>query len=328
MNCKRCGFPLSGNDQFCKNCGAVVNEMSASNTNTNVNVGSFDNNMPKKEGLSVNNGMSSQSINSGMNNGINSQPVNNGMNNPSMNRQPNYQQPINQQPRYQQPMGQPMNQIYQQPIMNQTPPKSKSNTKLIIGIIAAVLVVAIIVGVILIVKNSNNSGNNGGGNGSLVSSNKSYKVTYKGFTFNIPNNLICEERSGRLLIGNEADTWVAQIELGKGNFAQLKSRKSKMQELFQKNGYTSSMAVEKNLGGTEFITLELSNSGNNVIAAYAKADSMNFMAIVALNVNNEFDYSILEKIAPIISQVTYTGDTNNIETDLKIDISSIAELAK
>ena len=33
MNCKKCGFQLTENDQFCKNCGTPVNNTSVQNNN-------------------------------------------------------------------------------------------------------------------------------------------------------------------------------------------------------------------------------------------------------------------------------------------------------
>jgi len=37
---------------------------------------------------------------------------------------------------------------------------------------------------------------------------------------------------------------------------------------------------------------------------------------------------LLERIAPIISSVSYSGETNNIESNTKLDMSGISGLAK
>ena len=123
-------------------------------------------------------------------------------------------------------------------------------------------------------------------------------------------------------------TWVTQIELEQGNFSQLQANKSQLQSVMQQSGFTSSIAQEKTLGGVNFITLEISSSGTNAIAALAKANSMYFIGITAFNQDNEFDYSLLERIAPIISSVSYSGETNNIESNTKLDMSGISGLAK
>ena len=130
------------------------------------------------------------------------------------------------------------------------------------------------------------------------------------------------------MIGDEEDTWYAQIEIEEGSFAQLKKNKSLLQSRMQQVGYTASIAQEKSLGGIEFITMELSASGQNAIAALAKANSMYFMAITVINADNEFDYSILEKIAPIISSASYSGATSNLKGGTKIDMSQFSEFAK
>ena len=221
-----------------------------------------------------------------------------------------------------------------QPIYNQAPiQKNNGNTKfVVIGIIIAVV---IFVGIIIIGSFSGDNDNslnggltNGTDNDSSQTSKSTYMVKFKGFTFNIPNNLVYEESDGMLLIGDDLGTWMAQIELEQGNFTQLKSNKGQLQALMQQSGVTGSAAQEKTLGGVDFITLEISSSGQKAIVALAKANSMYFVGITALNQNNEYDYSLLERIAPIISTMTYNGEAHNMETKTKLDMTGIAGLAK
>lgn len=295
MNCKKCGSPLTENDRFCKNCGASVNETNAQNSSSE-EFGNSD----------------------GVNNGVNQQ----------INQQPMYsQQPMhNQQPAWQ--------SGYTAQPYNQPQPKNNENAKfIIIGIIIAVVLFAVIV-VINVLGGEDNSSTNSGlsssNNGTNTSQvNKStYKVKFKGFVFNIPDNLVYEEADNFLMIGDEDGTWTAQIEIEKGSFAQIKANKSQLQSLMQQSGYTSSIAQEKTLGGVEFITLEVSYGGQNAIAALTKANSMYFMGVTSMNLDNEFDYSLLEIIAPIVSSLSYAGETTNMEIGTKLDMDKIAEIAK
>ena len=179
--------------------------------------------------------------------------------------------------------------------------------------------------------NDDTSGLTGGNNNSGITqsgSKGSYKVSFKGFSFNIPDNLVYEEDSGILMIGDEEGTWVAQIEIEEGNFAQIKANKGQLQSMMQQSGFTSSIAQEKTLGGVEFITMEISASGQNAIAALTKANSMYFMGVTAMNLDNEFDYSLLETIAPIISSASMSGATSNMEIGSRLDMNKIAEIAK
>lgn len=292
MNCKKCGSPLTENDQFCKSCGTPVNESTITNQESNMNVGS------------------TQSVGGYQN------PT------PNMNMEQNSTQPswatgYNTQPTY--------NQMQQQ--------KGNGNGKfIIIGIIIAVAIFAgIIVVGMLGGDDDTTTGLTGGNNNSGITqsgSKGSYKVSFKGFNFNVPDNLVYEEDSGVLMIGDEEGTWVAQIEIEEGNFAQIKANKGQLQSMMQQSGFTSSIAQEKTLGGVEFITMEISASGQNAIAALTKANSMYFMGVTAMNLDNEFDYSLLETIAPIISSASMSGATSNMEIGSRLDMNKIAEIAK
>jgi len=285
MNCKKCGSPLTDNDQFCKSCGTPVNETNMNNQETNMNAGGYQNPTPN--------------MNMGQNSG-----------------QPSWASGYTTQPTYNQ--------------MQQT--KGNGNGKfIIIGIIIAVAIFAGIIVVGMFGGNDDTTGLTGGNNNSGISqtgSKGSYKVSFKGFSFNIPDNLVYEEDSGILMIGDEEGTWVAQIEIEEGNFAQIKANKGQLQSMMQQSGFTSSIAQEKTLGGVEFITMEISASGQNAIAALTKANSMYFMGVTAMNLDNEFDYSLLETIAPIISSASMSGATSNMEIGSRLDMNKIAEIAK
>ena len=297
MNCKKCGAVLTPEDQFCKNCGETVNSQT-NNVGTQQPVETPNNNFGQPAGMG-------QPVN-------NAQPSYNNMNNNGHGWQ-NY----NNAPMYN---NQPMN-------------KPSGNGKYIaigLAIIVGIFAIIFIVGMVTS-KDDNNSLTSGGSNNTNVTqtSKTNYKVNFKGFTFEIPDNLVYEEDDGTLLIGDEAGTWATILELEQGSFTQLQANKGQLQSMMQQSGYIASAATEKTLGGVNFITLEITKSGQKAIAALAKANSMYFIGVTALNQDNDYDYKLLETIAPIIKSAQYTGSTtNNISGTNKIDMSGISELAK
>ena len=176
MNCKKCGAPLVENDQFCKSCGASVNQINAQNNfgsnQTSFTQSEFNNVQP-----AVSNVIGGQTVNNvqqPMNNAMSEQPISN-----IMVGQPVYtQQPTNP--------SQVLPSNYNiQPNYNQIPPKKNSNSKfIIIGVVAAVVVIAIIIAVILIFGNNSSSNvetPNTGTQTPQTETKSTYKVNFKGF---------------------------------------------------------------------------------------------------------------------------------------------------
>ena len=134
----------------------------------------------------------------------------------------------------------------------------------------------------------------------------------------------CEYCGNEMLIDDE----IKHISFDNGYDFGYQMEKGKLQAMMQQNGYTCSAAVEKTLGGVNFITMEVSISGQKAIAALAKANAMYFIGITAMNQDNDIDYKLLEKIAPIINSAESTTVTNNMSSNTKLDMSGFAELAK
>ena len=56
---------------------------------------------------------------------------------------------------------------------------------------------------------------------------------------------------------------------------------------------------------------------------------MYFICVIAMNQDNEFDYKLLETIAPIISSAQYSGSTtNNMNGFTNFNMDGISDLAK
>lgn len=301
MNCKKCGYSIADGDQFCKNCGEPVTVPSVGQAN------------------------------------IGDQVVNN-------NQNMQFQQPVNSQPNPQIMSGaMPQNPVepnYQPQWMNgynnsnpvpTNSPKNGLNNKNIVLAFGCVVCVLTLVLISMLFKNDNKSLNNSTPNnsqsGTLIS-NKTYKVNFKGFTLDIPDNLIYEENNDILYIGDEDGTWMTMLEVEEGSYSQIKANINSLPLAMQNNGFTSSDATEKAINGMNFITLEISNGGQNAIAAVTRANAMYFFALTVITQDNDFNYDLLKTFVPIINSAQYTGVTNHIESDIKLDINSIAELAK
>lgn len=335
MNCKKCGAPLSNEDVFCKNCGTPVNDNSAVQNQNMMNNGNNVTSNPVNADMANNMGASNVNPvpdNQGM--------VNNSFNGNISNQQMNYGNSMNTA----MPNNMPnQNQVSTNGVVNDAD-KSKK-TMMIAGIAGAIVVV--VLAVILTtnnIKNSNkdnNAGNNSGNNnGSEVnngsgsnnggsntvaptpSSTSTYKVKYADFTFNIPDNMLYQVTDSELMLGDEDETWVVELMISDGNFNKLKSNIGQLQGLFNQNGFDAKPAELKNIGTSEFITMEMLNGGINYLSAYTKMNSMKLAWIVYHNAENTVDYNVLTKINDIIATATYSEQSTNITDSSKINLDN------
>lgn len=259
--------------------------------------------------------VSAQNMNVNNFNTQSQQPMNNG-----------YQQPVNNGIN-----GQTMNQTwtnsYNQPTYNQGT-KNNGNAKfIIIGIIIAIAIFGGILTVGLLSNKNDNSLDNDG-NMQQANNSSNYKVNFGGFAFKIPTDLVYETDSDAMLLSDENGTWAAYIEVVEGSYNQLLNNKNQLQSIYLDLGYNASSVVEKTIGGMSFITLELSMGGTNALLGLAKANSMYVFGVTALNLDNEFDYDLLKTISKVLNSAEYTGETNNMQINNKIDLSGISSLAK
>ena len=338
MNCKKCGAPLSNEDVFCKNCGTPVNDNSAVQNQNMMNNGKMYSNVTSNPvNVDMTNNMGANNVNSVPN----SQGVaNNSLNGNISNQQMNYGNYMN--------TAMPNNMPNQNPVSTNgvvNDADKKKKTMLIAGIAGAIVVV--VLAVILTtnnIKNSdknNNAGNNSGNNnGSEVnngsgtnnggsntvvptpSSTSTYKVKYANFTFNIPDNMVYQVTDSELMLGDEDETWVAELVISDGSFNKLKSNMGQLQGLFNQNGFDAKPAELKNIGASEFITLEMLNGGINYLSAYTKMNSMKLAWIVYHNAENTVDYDALTKINDIITTATYSEQSTNITGSSKINLDN------
>ena len=338
MNCKKCGAPLSNEDVFCKNCGTPVNDNSAVQNQNMMNNGKMYSNVTSNPvNVDMTNNMGANNVNSVPNNqGV----ANNSLNGNISNQQMNYGNYMN--------TAMPNNMPNQNPVSTNgvvnDADKSKK-TMLIAGIAGAIVVV--VLAVILTTNNiknpnkDNNAGNNSGNNnGSEVnngsgtnnggsntvvptpSSTSTYKVKYANFTFNIPDNMLYQVTDSELMLGDEDETWVAELVISDGSFNKLKSNMGQLQGLFNQNGFDAKPAELKNIGTSEFITLEMLNGGINYLSAYTKMNSMKLAWIVYHNAENTVDYDALTKINDIITTATYSEQSTNITGSSKINLDN------
>lgn len=328
MNCKNCGFQLDGNDRFCKNCGAPVinepvqtievlnneqknnlNNMGVNNETLSANINNLTDNDQNNSNLnpsSVFNNIDNRG-NANLNNNMNTSFTN--YNNLSTDNIPNYNyQSI------------PNNVNNYNNMQNNNKPKN--NKTIIFIIIGVVVAIALFFGIKSInsIKDKLFS-SDGGTSGTLTNnSNNNYKVTYKNFTFTIPGDYVYEVTGSGLLIGDQLDNWAMLLDLTSGSFTKIKSNKANLQSYFIQQGFSASVAKEATYGGVEYITLELSKSGESALIAYSKLNSMYSAGVIIYTGDNSFDYSLLTNLAPILSSATYSDSTSNIKSDVGYEL--------
>jgi len=326
MNCKRCGTLITDGDQFCKGCGALINEIGGSQTTPEMEKPEMVASSNQTEWVNSTQPVAQSPVENNMQHVATEQPIG----------QPVFQNNA-QQVNLQQPVGQMSAQnnmqhvAADQPIntgYNQNNKKVNNLKPIMIGTIAVVVfgVVCIFAGKTLF---SGSSATDNDNDSEIVAQTSStYKVNFNNFTFDIPDNFVYEISADSLSVGDEAGTWVAYIGVKEGNYTQVVNKKSQLQALYQKAGYTSSAAIEQKINGASYVTIELLSSGQKAILAFTKANSMYIFGATIYNVSNSYDYSVLETISTILASSKYNEATTNITAFTQPNLNIISEIAK
>lgn len=190
----------------------------------------------------------------------------------------------------------------------------KTNNVLIIIVVAIIAISLVIITWLLTSDGigNNNSNRNSNDPVPVTPVVNTTKVKYSGFVFEVPDEYLYEIDSNGFVITDDK-TWAANVKVGNGSFDKLKMNKSQMKSLVESRGLQATDAVIKDYNGLELVTLEVTNNNVIHIFAYGKASSTKYFAIEAIARNNQADYTILDRIAPIIKGAKYEGDTQSID---------------
>lgn len=322
MNCNNCGAPLVPGDQFCKNCGTPVSNNSVQNQNVGVepvqtvnpNVAPVNNSveMPVQNPTPIN-----IEVETPVQSTIPSQtPINGGIETPVQNVTPSI------------PVNNGIETPVQNPVPNQdstpmpTTPKQSNNNIIFIIIGVVMLIIIIVLAIMLVTKDGSsnnvvNSTTNNTDNGEVtpLSQPTTYQVYALGHSFDVPTDVVYEKDTDKIAFGNEAEGWVAQLEVAATDFTQIVQRMSDLATTFQSSGYQIVNTTElKNINGKQYIVMDLAYNTTNLTIAITELSNGYIGCITLVDViENQIASTYLESVNEIISTANYVGTTSNME---------------
>lgn len=342
MFCIKCGAALTSDDQFCKSCGTKVESVNSNNNelnNSNSEVSNNNDNNTTNSSIFDEPVISmtpiENSSESNIDSNINDNSSNDNNNNENSNSNSNNSLNSN--------MNNNINNNINNDISNNTNPSSvnsgNKNNILIFAIVGGAIVALILVFIVGVVvgnvsskskcdvsDNGTSTGGNGGnaGNADPVSTN-SYKLSFGGFTFQIPDTMYFDIADNYLVIGNLEDTWAISLTVADGGMEPVQARITNLKSTYERKGLNAKNVESKKLSGREYITAEIASGGYNIMYAYTKATSSSVFAMALYNINNDFDYSILEDFTSVLDSAVKSDTTMNAKPKTDFDASKYFE---
>ena len=191
---------------------------------------------------------------------------------------------------------------------------------------------------------TNNSTNNSSGNTTVTpssnNSSSSYTVAVGDFVIKVPDTYIYETSADTIAIVDEEETMLIQMAIKEAPYSTVVTKKDEIASKMRETGATVTNVQEKTINGTQCLTYEVSESGENYIYAVIRVNSMYSAVCVLMNADyTTYDYNILEKAVQIAitaekssSTTTTTTSpssnnptTTNLKTKSTIDIDKILE---
>lgn len=215
-------------------------------------------------------------------------------------------------------------QFNQAPV--QQPTKGNGGSAKYIALIllaVAIIAVCVVVGLSLTKKDDGKPGDSTTpGGGSQVAVNNTYKYNYGGYTFELTNDMTAEEGDSMLYLYDSSESWVSTFELTSGTYDLFKSNIAQVEQNIGKIGYEVKSSSVKTANGIEYIAFECVSGSKNLILAITKVDASHISIMQIVTDSNEYDYTILDKLAVIFKNIK-AGSTNNLEVGTFTNLNTL-----
>lgn len=345
MNCKNCGAPLNETDKFCQNCGMVVNTPGTmENNQNNMETAATPNVMPN---IMENQTIKAQPMPNENVDVLNAQSVPlqetvsnlNGINEQAGNTMDSFQQqtvsqmtqettnPFGTMNNTQMPTGgnmdpfQSMNNNNTNNFNYQPISTNKKNSNMIVIIMGVVIVVLLGI-VIFLALNTNktqetkNTNNNNNGQVTTPTNVKNTtKVSYNGYTLEIPSEYEHESDETYLLLGtDEKMMYFYIVPNARLSQIDLNGTKTNLEDM----GAEVVNTKKEQYNDVNMVIFEIEMSGEKGIIAFADFADNAVVQVTYRNISNEFDYETLKNdIAPMIKSAKRQTASNSIAQNSK-----------
>lgn len=158
----------------------------------------------------------------------------------------------------------------------------------------------------------------------FVSDGKNNVTNVGTITYTIPEDYIYDKNDNGILIYEKNDTFRIYIQGVSGSYENISGAKNSIRETLRNNNYTINGVKELKSFDVEFTVFEATTNLVNRMLAFADASEGFVYYIEIVNINNTFDYDILEVVADIIKNAKFESVSSEME---KISISNISGLA-
>lgn len=204
--------------------------------------------------------------------------------------------------------------------------RKKSNTGLIVGLIALGIIAVISVLAVIGMKtekgqespstqNTPTTQETQNTDNTDVSNSKTSKtVDFNGYTFNVPADCTASATGNQLFIYGPSSKWVAVVMMQQGSYDTLVAMKEQIktalsaQEGAENYDINSAITEEKNYGGKSFlITSNIKSGTYNLDISYGKADDSN---VYVISVTKSNSTSITEEERNEIYSIVASGQKN------------------
>lgn len=189
-------------------------------------------------------------------------------------------------------------------------------------------------------NNTNNSSGNTTNTPPTSNNGSNYTVAVGGFVVKVPDTYVYQTSTDTLAIMDEDETMLIRMNIIETPYSAFVPRKDEFASKLRESGLTVSKVEEKTIDGTQCMAYEVSESGQNLIVAVIRVNSMYTAVCEIVNADyTTYDYNILEKAVSIAktaeksssttttttSPSSNTTTTTNLETKSKIDLEKIFE---
>ena len=195
--------------------------------------------------------------------------------------------------------------------VKETKPEAKKKDgkkpNMVLIIIIVVLILAIVGGVVFLVLN--NKGSNSGGNEPSINklgTAAKLKVSYRNYTFTIPNEYTAEISNNRLILTGEGTVYA--IEIKDNSYETIVSNKDSIKSSYEQKNYSVNKIEEMNISSHKYLYLDV-NNGTSVRVFFRQNDSTTvFVGAIAKEDGSEVTDNNLYAIEKILSTCTFGTD--------------------